>query len=259
MLFRTKRELGDKREFEQMIINYGGCRYLIRNSRGKSLRAFMLGEPERDSMILFYCMGRDGDIERRTKGLSLLLEAGLPVFIFESSGYGESEGRPTLPGYLQDASEACHYLIDSLGYHPGQLVIYGESLGSVAAAQLLSRLRPAGVVIKSGFTSLERMVKDRMPFLRSYPSWMFCNMGSDLRGALRAAAVPVLIVHGLADRMVKHTQAQEIFQSINEPKELVILPESRHGFMSAADEITFAEAVARFVFELSGVSTSASA
>lgn len=247
LLFRPNHELGDKTEFQLIVSLYGGQRYNIRNSRGHCLRSFMLGQSTKGSKILFYCMGRDGDIERRTRTLSLLLESGLPVFIFEPAGFGESEGRPTLAGFVEDASAALDFVIQTLGFDIRQIVIYGESLGSLSVAFLLRRAKPAAVIIKSGFTSLERVVKDRIPFMRAYPSWMFYKTTAPLSQILRNAAAPVLIVHGAGDRMVKPVQAREIYEAIEEPKKLIILPESRHGFMSATDERTFARLVTEFV------------
>lgn len=251
-LFRTKRELGDASELALVAEAYGGQEVSFASWRGGDedrygyyLHGWVLGKANSSTLIL-YCMGRDGDIPRRASVLSTILQSGARVFIYESAGYGKSQGRPTLDGLFKDARAALKYAQEEL-LGDAKLILYGQSIGTILSCYLLRFVRPAGLILKSGFTGLERVAKDRLPIMRIYPSVCFPFMGDDLREVLTGCHIPTLIIHGKCDRMVDWQQAVEMFTRADGFKRLILLPNSRHGFMPAEDQELFGRAIGEFV------------
>lgn len=71
-------------------------------------------------------------------------------------GYGGSTGSPSEAGIKEDALAAERWLRKRLtddGQGQGPVVYFGESLGTSAAIYLATQIRPAGLVLQSGFSS----------------------------------------------------------------------------------------------------------
>lgn len=69
------------------------------------------------------------------------------------SGYGMSEGRPSERRMYSDANCAWEALRSRCGVRPEQVVLYGQSIGTVPTVDLAARVPCAGVVLHSPLTS----------------------------------------------------------------------------------------------------------
>src|SRR5262245_6968150 len=88
-----------------------------------------LHDPASDPLFVWF-HGNAGHIGHRLKQLRLLHEhVGGCHFIFDYQGFGQSRGKPTIPGILQDGRDVLA-LIHARGWAKGRpLVYFGESLG----------------------------------------------------------------------------------------------------------------------------------
>jgi pimeloyl-ACP methyl ester carboxylesterase len=211
-------------------------------------------DAHQDERILLYSMGKDGDIARRATLLNQFLNRGFSVFIYEYRGYGQSQGRPSLDGMVNDAVSAYDFVTQRLDFKPEQIVLFGESLGGAISLQLALRRSAAGLVLKSTFASLNRIARKQLPLLHLYPDSLMAAPSLDNKKAIAACNMPVLVVHGEADRMVPVSHAHLLAAQAGKSRiagsnnvELVILPQSRHGFMSDEDIKQFENSVVAFV------------
>ena len=246
-LFHPGRERGNPEDLRALARCSDGCEHFFNNGRGHRLHAWFFGQNSSDNFVILYSMGKDGDIARRAETLAQLLDSGAAVFVYEYGGYGVSEGRPSLPGILNDAVAAYDYLTHRLGIREDRVVLYGESLGGAVSAWLVMQRRAAAIILKSAFASLESIAKYRLFFLRLYPSFLFPTPCLDNARAVRVALVPTLIVHGQGDRMIPLSHARFLHESATGPSQLLLLPESRHSFMSDADKVRFRDGIADFI------------
>ena len=95
--------------------------------------------------LLFYCHGNAANISYRLDILDYFnTRLGLPVFIFDYRGYGQSTGAAQAEADLyKDARGALSYLAGR-GWSPRRMVYFGRSLGSAVALQMaLEQPRPA--------------------------------------------------------------------------------------------------------------------
>lgn len=249
-LFHPGKERGDRDELIAVAMKFNGKERFFVNSRGARIHTFSFGDITGKTPVLFYSMGKDGDIARRAETISLLMESGASLFIYEYAGYGDSEGRPTYKGLLSDAQDAYDFLTGALKTDPASVVFYGESLGAAISCWLLGRRRPRGVILKSGFASLTRVAREKFAFLRLYPDWLFPQPLLDSARALRANPLPTLVIHGAGDRMIGSHHPRLLIESAKGLKALVDLPDSRHSFMSDADKKAFSRAIASFLERL---------
>lgn len=252
-MFKPNEERGDRDEFKQLLAAHRSSEFWIKNRSGNKLHAWLLGPAHKAPYLLFYSMGKDGDIARRARTLTLLLETGVPVFIYEYSGFGQSEGTPTLQTLCDDAVDVFD-IACSIGFKPEQIVLYGESLGVSISSHLLKHRQAGGLIAKSGFSSLVRIAKEIIPPLHVYPKWMFPQPQLDTcENLTQAAPVPLLVIHGKKDRLAKPHHAEQMIQAASQPGRflrMVWLNESRHSFIQPVDEPLFADGVRHFLNSL---------
>ncbi len=242
LLFKPQKNRGNFQE--SLILNSinGAQEIFFFNRQGKQLRAFYFYVTD-DSPVLFYCIGNDGDIEKRALLLKSFVDQQTNVFIFEYGGFGKSAGVATLDSVKNDTEDAFEFLLASFQLEPKDVILYGESLGAAIASSLCEKLQPAAIITKSTFSHLWRAVSETS--FRLYPSWLYPQL--DPESDLQRADVPVFVIHGALDRKLSFGHAVTIYNSIRAPKFLLILAESRHAFMTEGDHQKFAAVVQSFL------------
>ncbi len=75
------------------------------------------------------------------------------VFAFDYSGYGISTGKPSEKNVYADAEAAWRVLRDKYNVPPNKVILYGQSIGTVAAIDLGIKYEVAGVILHSPLMS----------------------------------------------------------------------------------------------------------
>lgn len=158
------------------------------------------------------CHGNAGNISHRLELCSVLLEAGLNVFVFDYRGYGRSTGRPSEAGTYLDAVAAYQWL-ERKGCD--RIIVYGESLGGGVAAELCLRESAAGLVLQSTFTSIPDIGAELFPWL---PVRWLARIRYETLNKLPRIKVPVLVMHSRTDGLIPFLHAERNFAAANEPK-----------------------------------------
>jgi uncharacterized protein len=165
-----------------------------------------------------------------------LVPLGWDVLVYDSRGHGASGGKYATFGFYErcDVSHA----IDFLGA-PDVLLI-GHSLGAAVAIQTAAEdPRVAAVVAASAFSSLESVVRDRLPWFVPESHIRSTFRAVERKGQMRvrdvdtvAAArritVPVLLVHGALDGFTPLTHSMRIFRALSAERELVEIAGANH-------------------------------
>lgn len=216
---------------------------------GATLHGWIYLQPGSRKILLVH-PGNAGDIAGRLYLTELLLESGASVFQYEPRGFGQSAGQPTLQGIAEDGLAAYDYLVNVRGYSPDSIVLYGMSLGSGVATYVSTKRPAAGLVIHSGFSSLERIGKEKEPILRMYPSWLFPNPRMDNAYIVARKHPPLLILHGEKDVMIPIAHAEELANEASQPKTFVRFPDSGHWTFDADDLRLFVRTVTNYLSSL---------
>ncbi|HEY9712405.1 MAG TPA: alpha/beta fold hydrolase, partial [Chroococcales cyanobacterium] len=86
-----------------------------------------------------YCLfthGNGGNVGLRQRSYQLLLREDCSVFVYDYQGYGKSEGSPDADKIIEDSNAAYEYATRTLGWDPAQMIIFGESLGTMLSTKL---------------------------------------------------------------------------------------------------------------------------
>jgi pimeloyl-ACP methyl ester carboxylesterase len=135
-------------------------------SDGVRLVSWALPADDGSGYWLLMCHGNAGNISEagRPYHYAGLRALGLSLFALDYRGYGESEGVPTEQGLYRDADAAYRYLRDTLRVPAERIVVFGHSLGSAVAVELVSRVPAAGLVLDGALTSVLERAQELFPY-----------------------------------------------------------------------------------------------
>lgn len=172
---------------------------------------------------LLYLHGNYEDLGSAGEYLPQFVAAGFAVFAVDYRRYGHSGGRPTEANLCADALLAFDHVRDNLGVPAERIVLFGYSLGGGPAVEVALHRPAAGLVLQGAFVSAYR-VKTRVPL---FPGDKFVNLAKMPRLRL-----PVLVIHGTADRTVPFWHAKALYAAITARKAKFFVeggPHSRLG------------------------------
>lgn len=180
-----------------------------------------------DGPVVLFAHGNAGNLGHRAPLLGdFVRHTGARTLLFDYSGYGGNEGRPSEDEVYRDGLAAYDHLMAE-GVRPERLVLYGESLGGAVALKVASERPVAGVVVQAPFSSLSSFAR------RLYP-WL--PLGAVLvRGAFPNAerasrlAVPLLVVHGTADEVVPFAEGRAVHAAAPAGTELLPIEGAGHN------------------------------
>jgi len=144
--------------------------------------------------------GNGGNRLGRAPLARALVDRGLSVLLFDYRGYGDNPGKPSEEGLTMDARAALD-LID------GPVIYFGESLGAAVAAELATYRAPAGLVLRSPFTSLAAVGSHHYPWL---PVRMLLLDKFPVVERVSSLELPTVVVLGTADSVVPPAQSREV-------------------------------------------------
>jgi uncharacterized protein len=214
---------------------------------GRGMSGWMFSVPKSKYIVLF-SHGNAGNLSHRVDKIARLLRCGQSVFIWDYPGFGHSDGLASLKTIAADALSAYDFLVE-MGYPPDQIVLYGESVGVGVNADIAARRKVKGLIIDSGFTSLEEVAKEKCPIFRLYPSWLLPAPSMEVQKSLNG--LPCLIIHGEGDETIPYHYALDLHKA-DEHSTLITLPKSSHNFVSGDDAKKVQDALAKFFKTLGG-------
>jgi uncharacterized protein len=222
----------------------GGVDVTLVTADGLDLAAwFVPPSPEvRDREVAVLVMpGNGGNRLGRAELAELLAERGLAILLLDYRGYGGNPGRPTEAGLALDAQAAQRALAER-GYPPERTIYFGESLGAGVAAALQAEVPPAGLLLRSPFTSFADVAAHHYPFL---PVEALLRDRYTVLDHLAATQVPVTVVHGDRDDIVPPAQSEAVARAAPRLVEHLVLPGAGHN-----DAVMFGPKIADAVVRL---------
>jgi fermentation-respiration switch protein FrsA (DUF1100 family) len=199
---------------------------------------------------LLICHGNAGNISEagRPYHYAGLRALGLSLLAFDYRGYGESEGVPTEQGLYRDADAAYRYLRDTLRVPEQRIVVFGHSLGSAVAVELVSRAPAAGLVLDGALTSVVERAQELLPY--APVRWLAANKYPSIE-RIGGLTLPKLFLHARADEVIPFAHGRRLFEAAPVPKRFVPL-QGGHGDAFEADSAEYFGAIGQFVAELGG-------
>ena len=210
----------------------------LRTADGENLNGWFFTsatQPAQATIIFFH--GNGGNISNLGWVGEHLAARGFDVLLFDYRGYGKSTGASSSEdGIYRDADAAYDYLVKTRGVAPEHLVLYGQSLGTAAVADVASRRPCAAIILESGLSSARDMTAKLLPNALHWVHFFTLNR-FDSAHKLTLVHCPVLVTHGDPDPVIPASQGRALYVAANEPKQLLIFSGSGHNvFGSLGDQ-----------------------
>jgi uncharacterized protein len=215
----------------------------LKAADGVLLNGYFLAAPQ-SSRVLVWFHGNAENIGMGMERLEALAQLGVNVLAVDYRGYGKSQGSPSEAGVYRDGEAAYRYLVETRGFDPKNLIIYGHSLGGAVAVEIAARHACAGLIVESSFTSLSEMARHiyHLPAVEFLPRSRFDSLAKIAR--VRA---PVLVIHGTDDRVVPFEMGRKLYEAAPHPKDFYAVEGAGHDDPYLAAGAAYNERLADFM------------
>jgi uncharacterized protein len=194
--------------------------------------------------VVLYLHGARWSLTGQVFRLEQLREFGFSVLAIDYRGFGKSDGElPSEKTVYEDAHAAWNWLVTQQP-DPARRFIYGHSLGGAVAVDLAASLSEhdapsanaaaasssrdaGGLIIESTFTTLADMAREVT--YSWVPVGLFLSQKFDSIGKMSKVRMPVLVVHGAADRFVPSRFSQQLYEAASGPKKLLLVEGGSHN------------------------------
>jgi hypothetical protein len=175
-------------------------------------------------------------------------ELGFSVLLISYRGYGQSEGNfPTEAQVYADAEAAWNYLVKQKGIKPGDILIYGHSLGGAVAINLaISHPEAKGLIVEATFTSIADMGR-RYKLYRLLPVALITHQRFDSISKISRLNMPVLFLHGTEDKVVPFKMSRRLYDLAPSPKILKPIPGGGHNNSASVGGAEYLKTVGEFI------------
>ncbi|KAH9370367.1 hypothetical protein HPB48_006715 [Haemaphysalis longicornis] len=127
------------------------------------------------------------------------------IFSYDYSGYGVSTGKPSEKNLYADIDAAWQALRTRYGISPENIILYGQSIGTVPTVDLASRYEVGAVILHSPLMSGMRVA-----FPNTKRTWFFDAFPSIDK--ISKVSSPVLVIHGTEDEVIDFSHGLAMYE-----------------------------------------------
>ncbi|XP_020778010.1 alpha/beta hydrolase domain-containing protein 17A-like [Boleophthalmus pectinirostris] len=180
--------------------------FLARSSRGNRVGCMYIRCAPNARFTVLFSHGNAVDLGQMSSfyiGLGTRINCN--IFSYDYSGYGVSTGKPSEKNLYADIDAAWNALRSRYGISPENIILYGQSIGTVPTVDLASRFECAAVVLHSPLTSGMRVAFPDTK--KTYCFDAFPNIEK-----VAKIPSPVLIIHGTEDEVIDFSHGLALFE-----------------------------------------------
>ncbi len=199
--------------------------------------------------LLLYLHGARRNVAGSAFRIRQMQQLGFGVLAVDYRGFGKSSDElPSEALVYEDARAAWNWLARE---HPGRdRYIFGHSLGGAIAVQLATEVDDSkGLIVEGTFTSIPDVFQSmRWGWLPITP---LITQRFDSAGKVNRVRMPILVVHGADDALVRPELGRALYERAPEPKRFVLVEGGTHYNTNGKGQHLYREALR----ELFGLNT----
>ena len=204
--------------------------------RGRSERvhAWWWKSQAANAPAVLYLHGSRWNLTGQLYRIEELHDFGFSVLAIDYRGFGRSEGGMPSEEKVYEDAQAGFAKLAELEPDAAHRYIYGHSLGGAVAIDLAARLSArqgpppaAGLITESTFTSLPDIA--RALSYEWLPVQWIMSQKFDSLSKIATVRMPVLVVHGDADRYVPPRFSRALYEAAKGPKRLLLVDGGTHN------------------------------
>jgi len=205
------------------------------------LHALWIAGPTPDAPQLLYLHGARRDVNASAFRIRQMQSLGFGVLAIDYRGFGRSgDALPSESSVAEDARAGWAWLA---AHHAGRdRYIFGHSLGGAIAVRLATEVDDAkGLIVEGTFTSIPAVVGTmKWGWLPLAP---LITQRFDAADRIAKVKVPVLVVHGDADGLIRPELGRALYERAASPKRFVLVPGGTHYSTNGLGQAKYREAV----------------
>ncbi|XP_062561051.1 alpha/beta hydrolase domain-containing protein 17B [Armigeres subalbatus] len=180
--------------------------FFTRTSRGNKLSCIYVRCSPNAKYTVLFSHGNAVDLGQMSSFyLGLGLRINCNIFSYDYSGYGMSTGKPSEKNLYADIDAAWHSLRTRFGVSPENIILYGQSIGTVPTVDLAARYEVGAVILHSPLMSGMRVA-----FPNTKRTWFFDVFPSIDK--VSKIGSPVLVIHGTEDEVIDFSHGLSIYE-----------------------------------------------
>jgi len=210
-----------------------------------TLSAWWLKGSKPDGEAILFFHGNAGNISHRLFKAVPLIQKGYDILLVDYRGYGKSTGSiESAADFSEDGEKTLEWVREEKHLELDQIILFGESLGSITALELASKHAVKAVVLEGVFTSAEDLIKRHYPFV---PPGALGDFRVDNMEKIRQCRAPLLMLHGTADSICPISMAETLLNAAPGPKEFFKVEGADHNDLPIVAGKQFAERIDGFI------------
>lgn len=180
--------------------------YLTRTARGNEIACIYIKCCPNAKYTILFSHGNAVDLGQMSSfyiGLGTRINCN--IFSYDYSGYGVSTGRPSEANLYADIEAAWQVLRNRYNVSEENIILYGQSIGTVPTVDLGTKYEVGAVVLHSPLMSGMRVA-----FPKTKRTWFFDVFPSiDKIPKVRS---PVLVIHGTEDEVIEFSHGLGMYE-----------------------------------------------
>ncbi|ATL45933.1 alpha/beta hydrolase [Chitinophaga caeni] len=175
--------------------------------------------------IVLYFHGNANNISAYAKYAGNFTRKGYDVLMMDYRGFGKSRGKLTQQGMFDDA--LVMYRLARKRFEPGQIIIYGKSIGTAVATELASIRDCKRLILETPYYSIPDIAGT---YGAVYPLNWILKFPLPTYQYLPKVTAPINIFHGTADDVVPYESGKKLAALFKNPAdEFITVPGGKHN------------------------------
>lgn len=202
----------------------------------ETLHAWWWPAATRNAPAVLYLHGSRWNLTGQLYRIEQLHELGFSVLAIDYRGFGQSRGGPPSEASVYEDARIAWAHLAAVQPDAAKRYIYGHSLGGAVAIELARALSEApageakasaGLIVESSFTSLAEVAAAivSVPFPLQ---WLITQKFESI-DKIGKVSMPVLLVHGTADRYIPARFSEALYAAAPQPKRLLLVEGGGHN------------------------------
>lgn len=166
--------------------------------------------------IILYCHGNYGNITERTFIIDFCRHLGIGVFLFDYQGYGRTfkTFSPSIRSIIQDSLKAYRFLKEN--YKDTRIIVWGESIGGIAAAHIASLEITDGLILLSPLTDIKDVLYSSQ--IGGFTIYLLSKLISEGKietySLAKKILCPTVVIHSKEDILIPIYSSKRFFDLI---------------------------------------------
>ena len=227
-----KKHWKPKIKYENLYLNINNVNDVCKTPKDKKssesyIHCWYFNNFKTRKTIVFY-HGTSGNITDRKYIIDLCHRFKFNLFLFDYCGYGESS-EFTHKFFLRENGETVHNYLNKIQKIPSKdIIIWTESLGCITGAYIASKYDCGGLILLSGFSSLDDILNCSLEGYKQQASKLLTSLLSykmdylPVKDYLYKVKCPVVIIHSEKDEIVPYECSKINYKNIKHKDKLFV-------------------------------------